>query len=1229
MAGERGSSEVDARISGTDDLRALVHPRQLTEDEEVAWVRRFSEAERVMGKLRPEEYRERMRQAARYMDEHRPVSAVRDGSNLREVDYLRLHRAMWQRIAFVALRDERDGADRGGGAGQESSRMAEAFGTGRREGLPGGMPPATGQNRNRPTTGFTSLPQAIKDVVSRTAGKVIEDQLRDTDESAETIKSEVLHFRQLAGLRISKALEPKNGLSQEEVREGVPDLLYILEISDDNLSDELIVDLLKHPHLLAAAKREDVAHMLIEHPRMVENLQDAPYLVAHLKDYGLSRLEFFPEEQKFLERKEIVRELDMNTLFREKIFERNPRLLSLFDGRIDLLRELALWSEKLSFILEQYPNFIRALLSTAHPVREVHRLDGEAALIATMVDFILRGIPVRADLPYELLFDRRLMAALRPYGRLWPVLLVVPGLLEITKRDIESGGQPSTALPLLDSDDLLEVLPYAPHFGARLMASPELLSAAVENPDVATLLSWRHGYFDDVPDRTLESALRSAALPIGKRPPLTQEEISSLQPGPLFDNFVMAHPGLGIASDDYVAGLRGRILENPALLYKFVDLGDDLKGHLLAPLLLDEDYANVFSEAVETVPSEYLPMMLRNLDALNQIRLRDVTTSELERSRSRIFDTYRRMPEGFDRHPQSRELLYDPFHPGWYFDTVPGLWDALIADSLLAGVAKQLASALPVLLVRRPETLEYIVRDDLGLLPVLLRHPFLALEFLPEGSLEGIVSRLSAVPGLMPRLLDADVDLSPWQWLRLWNDEDLLTALHEDLVGRAAGPTPTGRALLRSENLAEAVISPGFAAVWRENRQAYDQEAGKKGSGVSALRKRIRADLGGARLSAEGLPIDEGLRPVLDLLASTDRLKPANLAVRLKGLLPEEEIQRVVGVYAEVGKDRELAAATSRSTALTQAVYFTPGFHPLLQSDGRLLALWLREPHGSALLLRDRDLIQVLTDSEELRNQFTDGYTRTILISSPGTVAAMRANPDLATLHYTPGRTPYGAMLHWDEGVGPLRSFVEQRRPAAAAIARTMYAVFCGAVSPVFSLSRSPDVLNALAEAADDTVAAMLATEGRIEAVREAGAGAVRELGGLPEVARALARRTDVFTTRQEFTGLLHKLAALREHPAVAADVLPLPAALDILRTAPAFLAVLAQVPGRLRTGLTGNKALIELVLSRPGFAQDLAAPERSGLRRLFLSAERERLATILRARPLVADALIADPRLV
>ncbi|MFI8008542.1 hypothetical protein ACIF6G_36445, partial [Streptomyces sp. NPDC086010] len=319
-----------------------------------------------------------------------------------------------------------------------------------------------------------------------------------------------------------------------------------------------------------------------------------------------------------------------------------------------------------------------------------------------------------------------------------------------------------------------------------------------------------------------------------------------------------------------------------------------------------------------------------------------------------------------------------------------------------------------------------------------------------------------------------------------------------------------------------------------------------------------------------------------------------------------------------------------RSTALTQAVYFTPGFHPLLQSDGRLLALWLRDPSGIAPLLRDRDLIQVLTVSEELREQFTDAsYTRTILVSSPETVAAMLTNPDLATLHRTPGTIQYGAMLHWDEGAGPLRSFVEKSRPAAAAIARTVPGVFNGEVSAVFSLSSSPDVLDALAEATDDTVAALLATEGRIEAIRETGAGAVQELERLPEVAQALARRTDLFTTRDKFTGLLQELAQFREHPAVAVDVLPLPAALDILRTAPAFLAVLAQVPTGARRRLTGNKALIELVLSRPGFAQELAVPERSGLRGLFLSAERERLATILRARPLVADALIADPRLV
>ncbi|MFI8008547.1 hypothetical protein, partial [Streptomyces sp. NPDC086010] len=564
------------------------------------------------------------------------------------------------------------------------------------------MPPATGQNRNRPTTGFTSLPQAIKDVVSRTAPKVVEDRLT-TDEPMETISRQALSLRRYAGLKISKALDPGNGLSEQEVRERVPDLVYVLHAHD--LPDELIVALLQHPHLLAAARRDDVARMLIAHPRIVENLKDAPYLVAYLKNHGISALDRFPQDWNFLERKEVIRELDMNTVLRERIFKHHPQLLSLIGERVDLLREISLRSFSFGVALSGMPGFGRALLSTTHPVREMNLIDGQAALVAAMVDVLMRGVQVRMDFPYELLFDRRFMNALRPYGRLWPVLLTVPGLLEITKRDIESGGRPSTALPLLDSDDLLQVLPYAPHFGARLMASPELLPAAVENPDVATLLSWRYEHFDDVPDRLLESALQSAALPEPRRLPLKRKEISSLRPEELFDQFVMSHPGLSSLREYHLARLKGILIGKPVLLRNIIALGDGLRGHLLDPLLSGTGLSVALVKSADTAPGEYLPALLRNLDALISTSHDNRVGRVVERFSSHIFGAYRRMPGVFEHQPHFRELLFLPHYPWWYIDTVPGLRDALIADSLLAGVAKQLASALPVLLVRRPETL--------------------------------------------------------------------------------------------------------------------------------------------------------------------------------------------------------------------------------------------------------------------------------------------------------------------------------------------------------------------------------------------------------------------------------------------------------------------------------------------------------------------------------------------
>ena len=129
----------DETAAGVGDLLTL-NPA-LTRSEAELWGSRFAEARRTMGKLPREAYRTAMQEAAGYMGGHRPVFGEDDKSRL----HRRVHRAMVERIAFVLTRAHRDGESQPSQhAVHESSAMAKAFGTGRREGLPGGMPPAGG-----------------------------------------------------------------------------------------------------------------------------------------------------------------------------------------------------------------------------------------------------------------------------------------------------------------------------------------------------------------------------------------------------------------------------------------------------------------------------------------------------------------------------------------------------------------------------------------------------------------------------------------------------------------------------------------------------------------------------------------------------------------------------------------------------------------------------------------------------------------------------------------------------------------------------------------------------------------------------------------------------------------------------------------------------------------------------------------------------------------------------
>ncbi|MFI8008184.1 hypothetical protein ACIF6G_34405, partial [Streptomyces sp. NPDC086010] len=126
-------------VVGVDDLLTL-NPA-LTRSGAEHWGSRFAEARRTMSKLPGEAYQTAMQEAAGYMGGHRSVLGAGDGSRV----YHRVHGAMVERIAFVLTRAHRERESQPSQqAEHESLAMAKAFGTGRREGLPGGMPSAGG-----------------------------------------------------------------------------------------------------------------------------------------------------------------------------------------------------------------------------------------------------------------------------------------------------------------------------------------------------------------------------------------------------------------------------------------------------------------------------------------------------------------------------------------------------------------------------------------------------------------------------------------------------------------------------------------------------------------------------------------------------------------------------------------------------------------------------------------------------------------------------------------------------------------------------------------------------------------------------------------------------------------------------------------------------------------------------------------------------------------------------
>ncbi|MGQ4424394.1 hypothetical protein ACN6LL_006789, partial [Streptomyces violaceoruber] len=683
---------------------------------------------------------------------------------------------------------------------------------------------------------------------------------------------------------------------------------------------ELLVRLVREPGVLkAAAKFKQVGEAVSSHESLVQELAGSPLLLDELTERGIPG-EVSPEGMyELLGRPEFIAELEASAPAR-KFFYEHPQLIINTKGDIPVFKKLVEDPGSLMDVLENSLEYSEELMKADRPAVSIDDLLYENGPVLAMLHLLFNGSGSRTIFR-RLLSEASLRKRLGKYPEQSIAILANPALL----RSFAAEDSPVPEL-LRRSPLLIDVLEDKPAIVERLANNVEALEAAVENPEVALLLSDRPTAFDHTPDDGLAAELRTARRTTGTQlPPMAEGS------GGKLEELRRGGHGWRVVLDEENRKAASMLAADEALLDRILASPDILQYETHVIRRLFDPQKAMARDGLRTgrLGARSLRVALRH----DHYRAHEYSESFIH------------MIESDHEGAEAAYNLHHVYCLHRYMDGVhwarfwadPAARAAIKADwtsSYVIGVisAQNIMDQLPgswgTLLGDRAILLKLGIR--IGAAPALAEEGFMA----------GLEERLTHAPELLGQLERASVDMPVGHWIRLLKDGDMMSTLNTYLH------TATAQGLLAdSHTLKEAIARPDFWRTWvadEESRARFDNIAltpRRKNHKVAPLVTAIR-ETGVPELSSLGLPVRtdlyEAVRTLVsDISKENLRQKLMDQTISAMGEVPS--VDELVKRRDAVRKQPALEKVMRADHAVAQGVFFKPGVYEVLTARPSLL----------------------------------------------------------------------------------------------------------------------------------------------------------------------------------------------------------------------------------------------------------------------------------------------------
>ncbi|WP_432163562.1 hypothetical protein [Streptomyces tendae] len=977
-------------------------------------------------------------------------------------------------------------------------------------------------------------------------------------------------------------------------------------------SPDLLARLVEEPGVLkAAASHLRVTEAIVVHPELIESLSAAPVTLDFITENGI------PEEQgvpagdvavyNILAKPGFVQWLESSEHYRH-YFSEWPDVVVSVDGVQPILSELASYPTRVNDLIVHSPELAEVLLSIPDQVSSVRSLQDEYGLSAALLRLVTYGRKVSKETFRRVLTDVHAKKRLREHPAEVLVVLGVPGLLEAAVPAAERGdpadsGHPSVFDLLARSPLLTDVLEDDLTIGERLAADRAALTAAVDNPDVAHILSEHPDFFDHVPGDQLTAALTAARHQPLPAPPAAARETSAIR---------LRREGPGWRA----------VLKDVAV------------ARVLAA---DPDFAN------QAVASEILywePHVVRRLMSPQAQDLRAELKAGTPPSALRIY--LRHMPlsqpvnKGFEELVEEdrevREAAYRRQHFFSYLhDHAARSWRPLLNDSLMRQrlmenwrLPTAFDHSMLTLMRRVPGFSEVLLAENAALLEIMAGTD-LYIRFANADDVERLKNAQVAYPGLMRVLSGRLQSVSDELWFHLLRNDPLRRMIFTHLQ------SPTVQLLLSNpEMLAGALMRPTFVQAWLDDRDVDKEKRYRKEFDDLAGRpqKFLKKLKGVSRpvFSEFGFEVRSDVFEVTKALADWN-IKRKTLDERLTGVLRkqygvEADIEslrdRLLQRWDEVAGFAELKRWAEADLAIAQAVFFRDGFYEAVRERPKILelkAVWFS-------LLTDDRLIDVLAHDNHAWHAFSQNtaFISTYFVPNSPMSQAFASNPA-----YIDALRTIGSIYSTSQTVMQL---VESSEHVARAV---------GADRQILDLLQdSPELVETLSAAEPQLVQLAVSTVGRLRAVAAA-PSVLSAIGRYPHTIKTLFTRPWVASDTDGFSRLamqteIHEV--LEQFPERTSDVFGSDKALKVALAAPRWVQELDRASAPQRRRMLEDDFL-DALHAHPSLVDDLAdgtplgvaLVALRGLARAILG--RDKLLEQLRADPALVDVLRKRPVLI